>query len=108
MTMEQSSPKRVVEDITVPGLVLTSTGIAKAEDLRIRFQLFTIGAGGEGAEDDSLALEALLNREDVIVVDYHKYTFQHTFHVAVTYSEPAPKKASDKKKSDLPDLPPIV
>lgn len=99
MTVE--SPKRVVEDITVPGMIVQSTGMAKSDDLRVRFKLFTIGSGGEGDSDDSLHLEALLNRDDVIVLDYHKYTFQHTFHVAITYSEPSGKKKEDDKTSQM-------
>lgn len=99
MTVE--SPKRVVEDITVPGMIVRSTGMAKADDLRVRFKLFTMGSGGEGESDDSLPLEALLNRDDVIILDYHKYTFQHTFHVAITYSEPSGKKKEDDKTSQM-------
>lgn len=100
--MAVESPKRVVEEITVPGMIVAGTGMAKEEDIKVRFKLFTVGpaAADDGTDgDESLHLEALLNRDDVIILDYHKYTFQHTFHVAVTYSEPVGKK-SDKDLKD--------
>lgn len=99
--MSIENPKRVLEDITVPGMIVSNAGMAKDSDVKVRFTLFTIGAGGEGDSDDSLHLEALLNREDVIILDYHKYTFQHTFHIAITYSEPTGKKKDDSKTSQM-------
>ena len=90
--MSDSNPlnsKKVNEEISVPGMVVKNAGAAKEDNTRIRVQQFSIGvASGEEAQDQAAELEALLNREDVFLLDYHKYTFQHTFHVVVMYSEP--------------------
>lgn len=88
------NPKKVVEDISVPGMIVTGTAAAKSDDTKIRIQRF--GLGPDSSEEDSLLLETLLNREDVFILDYHKFTFQHTFYVVVTYSEP---KTVDKKNA---------
>lgn len=89
MDKEQFNPKKVVEDISVPGMIVNNAAAAKSDDTRVRVERFGLGPGSN--EDDSLRLEALLNRDDIYLLDYHKYTFQHSFYVVVTYSEPRPK-----------------
>lgn len=96
MNGESFSPKKVTEDISVPGMIVRNAAAAKQDDTRIRVQRF--GLGPDSAETDSLMLEALLNRDDVFIIDYHKYTFQHAFYVVITYSEPrVPEKTQEKK-----------
>lgn len=80
------NPKKVIEDISVPGMVIKNAGAAKVDDTVIRVRRFTVGL--DDGEDQTMLFEALLNREDVHFIDYHKYTFQNNFHVVITYSEP--------------------
>lgn len=85
--------KNVVEDIVMPGMIVRDhAGAAKPDNIRIRFQMFTIAPGDD--ESNALQLEALLNREDIVILDYHKFPYQNNFNIAITYSEPRP----DSKK----------
>ena len=84
--------KNVVEDIVMPGMIVRD-GAAKPDNLKIRFQMFTIAPGDD--ENAALHLEALLNREDIVILDYHKFPYQNNFNIAITYSEP---KVPETKK----------
>lgn len=78
---------KVVEDIVTPGLIIKNAGAAKTDDRRIKVKMFSLSAGGEEV-DPAFELETLLNREDVVIIDYHKFTFNNTFNVVITYQEP--------------------
>ncbi len=78
---------KVVEDITVPGMIVKNAGVAQNDNRRIRVKMFSMTAG-EDTDGSAVFLETLLNREDVVIIDYHKFTFQNTFNVVVTYQEP--------------------
>lgn len=89
-------PRKQNEEIAVPGMIVRNAGAAKKEKTKIRVKLFSIGPEDDGTL--SSELEMLLNRDDVVFLDYHKFTFQHTIHYAITYSEPLLKES--KKESD--------
>ena len=83
------------QEIIMPGAVVDSMNVVKAADIRIRVRSFSIGPDA----DDSRAMEELLNREEVLILDMHKFTFQCTFMCVITYSEPIKKE----KKKDPDD-----
>ncbi len=77
--------KKTVEDITVPGMIVRDS-VKASSKMRTRLQVFNIAPGDDNAA--TLQLEALLNREDIDIVDIHKYPYQNTYNVAVLYKEP--------------------
>lgn len=77
--------KRVVEDISMPGMIVRDSVKASGKT-KTRLQVFNIAPGDDDSQSGQL--EALLNREDIEIVDIHKFPYQNTFNVAVMYKEP--------------------
>jgi len=82
------------KDIVMPGAIVHSVNANKVNNNKIKIEYFSIGPEA----DDSKALEALLNREDIFIIDWHKYTFQYAFMSVITYSVTSDKKEEDGTK----------
>jgi hypothetical protein len=77
--------KKVVEDITIPGMIVKGS-VRPSNKMKVRLQVFNIAPG----DDSSVALqfEALINRDDIEVVNIHNFPYQNTYNIAVLYKEP--------------------
>lgn len=82
------------KELIMPGAIVHSVNMNKQVDNKIRVEYFSIGPEA----DDSKALEALLNRPDIFIIDWHKYTFQYAFMSVITYSVVSDKKTEDDMK----------
>lgn len=83
--MNNLGGKKVIEDISMPGMIVKDS-VRPSNKMRTRLQVFNIPPGDDS--NATLLLEALLNREDIDIVDIHKYPYQNTYNVAVLYKEP--------------------
>lgn len=82
------------KELLMPGAIVHSVNANKQVSNKIKVEYFSIG----GEADDSKALESLLNREDVFILDWHKYTFQFTYMSVIVYSITSDKKEDDGLK----------
>lgn len=84
-------------EISVPGLVISGgEGKPKMKE-RVRVEMFTVSP----ADDDAMLIEALYNRAasgEVEILKEHHFTFQHSFHLVLTYKEPVPASPLPPKK----------
>lgn len=83
--MNALTGKRVIEDISMPGMIVKDS-TRPSNKMKTRIQVFNIAPGDDDSQ--SAQLEALLNREDIDIIDIHKFPHQNTFNVAVMYKEP--------------------
>lgn len=84
-------------EISVPGLIVSGgEGKLKMKE-RIRVEMFTVSPD----DDDALLIEALYNRAavgEIEIIKEHHFTFQHSFHLVLTYKEPVPATPLQPKK----------
>lgn len=77
--------KRVVEDISMPGMIVKDS-VRASSKMKTRLQVFNIAPGDDSSA--TLQLEALINRDDIEIVSITNFPYQNTFNVAVLYKEP--------------------
>ncbi|HET8689601.1 MAG TPA: hypothetical protein VFM18_23570 [Methanosarcina sp.] len=84
-------------EISVPGLIISGgEGKSKLKE-RVRVEMFTISPD----DDDAFVIESLYNRAaagEVEILKEHHFTFQHSFHLVLTYKEPVPAATQQPKK----------
>lgn len=84
-------------EVSIPGLIVSGgDGKPKSKE-RVRVEMFTISP----EDDDHLLIEALYNRAacgEIEIIKEHHFTFQHSFHLVLTYREPVPATPLQPKK----------
>lgn len=88
-------------EILMPGAISVNMNEVKGMDVLIKVAYFSIGPDN----DDASAMEKLLNREEVLILDWQKFTCDATFFSVIIYSEPKEtKKKVDDGIKELKDI----